>query len=72
MKEGCAMECIARQTENNKWVLGERLVRCKDCKYYTIPKRLKKKYCTRGAYVKVKENDYCSYGENEWVKRVNE
>ena len=64
------IECIARQTDNHKWILGERLVRCKDCKYYTNPYRREKKYCTRGAYVKVSDNDYCSFGENEAVKRV--
>lgn len=44
------------------------VVRCKDCKHYkpqTLSKRWenKTKYCCRGTTVKVKDNDFCSYGE---------
>lgn len=52
-----------KQSENTIEV-----VRCKDCKHYkpqTLSKRWenKTKYCCRGTTVKVKDNDFCSYGE---------
>ena len=52
-----------KQSENTVEV-----VRCKDCKHYKPQTQSKwwdnkTKYCCRGTTVKVKDNDFCSYGE---------
>ena len=44
------------------------VVRCKDCKYYrpqvkSAQRKNKTNYCCRTAVIKVKPNDFCSYGE---------
>ena len=44
------------------------VVRCKDCMYYrpqvkSVQWENKTNYCCRKAVIKVKPNDFCSYGE---------
>ena len=44
------------------------VVRCGECKHYRPQKPIisrngNVKYCCRSSYVKVKEGDFCSYGE---------
>ena len=42
------------------------VVRCKDCRYYHVPRRTyskETKMCCRSANIKVSESDFCSYGE---------
>lgn len=46
-------------------VISDEITRCKDCIYYSIPKRYKKEYCTRGAYIKTEPGDFCSFGERK-------
>ena len=58
-----SIETIQNWIDNAPTIDAVPVVRCKDCKYYTNPYRREKKYCTRGAYVKVNDNDYCSFGE---------
>lgn len=42
------------------------IVRCKDCEYYNIPTQYRytnSKLCCRSALQKVKEDDFCAWGE---------
>ena len=67
----CENESIADHLLANDVV---KVVRCKDCKYYTPIKLPSSKwesktlYCTRNINAKMNENDFCSYGE---LKELN-
>lgn len=44
--------------------LADKLVRCKDCKYYTPLDESRPFYCSIGIW-KVNAEDFCSYGERK-------
>jgi hypothetical protein len=64
--DGATQDCIEAVTEAPAADVVE-VVRCKDCKHYK-PQAIssqwehKAKYCCRCVAIKVKPDDYCSYG----------
>lgn len=48
----------------------EQIVRCKDCKWFTVgqkgkPWNISKRYCNRSVTIGMNENDYCSRAERK-------
>lgn len=69
-------DCIARDISELPAADVTSVVRCKDCKYRTLPSELTQRYGKAGTLTchnkyspcnrrNVSENDFCSYGEAE-------
>lgn len=64
----CGLRIAAGDIRHQPTVDAVEVVRCKDCKHYHPMKPYPSyngsvNYCCRSGYIKVSDNDFCSYGE---------